>query len=712
MGDAVFYTSKITAEDSTGYLVNVDGLFVSEKLDPVKPVLPPTIPPGSVFNLGNFNVDKSGYEKIRSFPNNTDVVVSLAYDNPAPLNYGDKSITDARYVRVKMQHSFLEMPDNDYQPRFDDPRVGFFTQEMDDMTSVKATNYHDLINRWYLKKKDSTAALSEPVEPIVWWVENTTPVELRQVIMDAGNQWNEAFEKAGFKNAVVMKMMPDTATWDPADIRYNVIRWVSSDLGYAIGPSFVNPRTGQILGSDITIDFGFMGGIDAEDELYDYRAMTTGAEATPLPQMKKNLMTCNIGKGLKMQYAAGNIMAECMGAGEADLKTLKEQFFTELTLHEMGHTMGLMHNMKSSHMLSPAELHDKTITRKYGLTGSVMDYSTVNASLDPAKQGDYYTTKTGPYDWWAIEYGYSTFAASVEKKELQKILNRSTDTQLIFGNDADITSYSSGIDPRVNVWDMSNDMVTYGEERFMLVNKLMGKLKTRYTKPENSYAELRMKYNMLNNQRFSMAIPLSKYIGGIYVDRSFAGQQTTSKPYTPVPVDYQKKAMRVLSKYVFAPNAFDADTYLWPYLQRQRRSFNFFGGTEDLKIANAVLAMQMSTLTNILSPVNTSRINNTSLYGNTYSVADVMSDLVKAIFDADKNTAVNLYRQNLQTEFVKAGAAILNTAPGYDNATKAASLSTLKKVKSMLATTTSPNEQTKAHRMNLQFIIEKALLVK
>lgn len=154
VSDAVFYADKVAAEDSLGYLVQADGLFLSEKLDPVKPFMPLNTPPGAVFNVGSLVTDKSGYENIRSFPDNTDVTVSLAYDNPSPLNFGDKSITDARYVRVKMQHSFIEMPKNDYQPRFDDPRVGYFTQQMDDMTSTKATWYHDLINRWHLVKKD------------------------------------------------------------------------------------------------------------------------------------------------------------------------------------------------------------------------------------------------------------------------------------------------------------------------------------------------------------------------------------------------------------------------------------------------------------------------------------------------------------------------------------------------------------------------------
>ena len=185
-------------------------------------------------------------------------MVDLAYDNPAPFNGGGKDITDARYVRVRMQHSFIEIPKNDYRPRKDDARVGYFMQERNDQTSKKVLPYQDMINRWNLKKKDPNAALSEPVEPIVWWVENTTPVEYRDAIVEAGLKWNEAFEKAGFKNAVVMKIMPDNADWDPADIRYNVIRWVSSPTPQygAIGPSFVNPKTGQILGADITIEWG------------------------------------------------------------------------------------------------------------------------------------------------------------------------------------------------------------------------------------------------------------------------------------------------------------------------------------------------------------------------------------------------------------------------------------------------------------------------
>jgi hypothetical protein len=717
VAEAVFYSDKVGAEDSTGYLINADGLFLSDKLDPIKPSIPPNIPPTAIFNLGNLNPSKSKYDKIRSFPKNTDVVVDLAFDNPMPMNFGGKDITDARYNRIRFQHSFLEMPENNYSPRRDDPRVGFFTQEIDDQTSKSVTPYHDLINRWNLKKKDPSAAISEPVEPIVWWVENTTPVELRQIIVDAGLKWNEAFEKAGFKNAIVMKIMSDTASWDPADIRYNVIRWVSSNLGYAIGPSFVNPKTGQILGADITIDWEFLPIISAEDDVFTRDAdlsnpnpLQSVIDFLPKQQIWKN---CIFARQSGMQYAAAQTALELDGAGPNEVSELQRQFFTELVMHEMGHTLGLNHNMKASQMLSPAELKDKSITDEYGVMGSVMDYSAVNVSLDPAKQGGYYSTKAGPYDKWAIEYGYTECKPADEEAVLTKILSRSNDPKLTFGNDADIAGFGSGIDPRVMVWDMSNDMVTYAEERYKLVNKLVGKLKDKYVKPGQSYQELSVRYNLLNRQRLTMAIALSRYVGGIYVDRSFPEQKSGLKPFTPVPVDYQKRALGILDKYIFAPNAFSGDSYLFPYLQRQRRGYNFFGTTEDPKPQNLVLTIQMNVLNFILYPTTMQRVNTSGLYGNTYSVADVLNDVSNDIFKEDLKTGVNLYRQNLQTEFVKKLASIVTTPVStYDNPSKAAAFNTLKKIKTLLATAVSPNEQTRAHRANLIFLIDKALAVK
>jgi len=733
VSDAVFYSDKVAAQDSLGYLISVDGLFLGDKLDPVKPVFPPTLPPGAMFNLGNLNTSKSKYQKIRSFPGNTDVVVELAYDNPMPLNGGGKDITDARYVRVKMQHSFLEVPKNDFRPRRDDPRVGYFGSEVDNLTSLSPTPYKDFISRWNLKKKDPSAALSEPVEPIVFWIENTTPLEYRPIIKEAGEKWNEAFEKAGFKNAVVMKQMPDTATWDPADISYNVIRWVSSAYpSYgAIGPSFYNPLTGQILGADITVEWRSGAGTVVTDDLFN-----GGNSALKLPwenpaeavagksaQMngfdKNHMASCALAQELSLQYQAGLTAIEALDTDMPEAKraeTVREmhkQFLYYLIMHEMGHTLGLNHNMKASQMLSPVQMNDVALTRKIGLQGSVMDYPAVNVSSDRSKQGDYYTTKAGPYDLWAIEYGYTPFSEAEEEAGLNKILSRSTDPQLAFGNDADdMRSPGGGIDPRVNVNDQTNDMVAYGEDRFKLVNMMMPKLKSRFSKTGQSYQELRQRYLQLNNQRLGMAAAVSRYIGGVYVDRSFVGQKTTTAPFTPVPVAYQKKAMALLGKYVFAPDAFEADKTLFPYLQVQRRGFGFFGTTEDVKPQNIFVSIQLNTLAQLLHPTTLSRINNSGLYGNTYSVANVMNDLSNDIFAADLKTNVNLFRQNLQTEFVKASASIVSAPAGYDNASKAAALYTLRKIKNQLGGAVSTDEQTKAHRANLAFLIDKALVVR
>ena len=709
--EAVFFADKYVLEDSLGYLVSGDGLFLSEKLDPVKPIMTPSPFSSMIFNLGGLNPAKSKYAQLRSFPDNTDVVVDLSYDNPQTLADGGPDVVDPRYVRVRMQHSFIAMPNNGFVPRRDDPRVGFFMQERNDQTSISPTPYKDMINRWSLKKKDPNADMSEPVEPLVYWIENTTPLEFRQTILEAGMKWNEAFEKAGFKNALQMKIMPDDATWDPADIHYNVIRWVSSaQPSYgAIGPSFVNPRTGQILGADITVEWYSGSYSPTLDGLFN---APQDQNTLQFPGLKMNQYDkCNIATELKAQYTAGLSALEMTGASDGEIKEMHKQFLTYLIMHEMGHTLGLNHNMKSSQMLSPAEINNTNITHSIGLMGSVMDYPAINVSLDRSKQGDYYTTKAGPYDLWAIEYGYRQFSAAEEEAGLTKILSRSGEPKLAFGNDGDdMRSPGKGMDPRVNINDLTSDAIAYAVDRFELVNKIIPKLVQKYAKPGQSYAELRSRYVNLLGQRRDMINAVSRYIGGIYVDRTFPEQHSGNKPYTPVPLTVQKKAMDVLAKYVFAPNVFDADAQVFPYLQMQRRGYNQPPGGEDYKVTTVLTSIQVNgTLAHILSPSTLQRITNSRLYGNQYSAADVMNDLVKGIFDADMNGNVNVYRQYLQTSFVRGASQLTGDNSPLDNVSKAAALYTLKKLRTRLASAVSTNEETKAHRANMLFIIDKAL---
>jgi hypothetical protein len=708
--EAIMIVEKISGEDSAGYLINADGLFITERLDPVKPVSAPSFFSMPTFNLGGLNPFKSKYAAVRSFPSNTDIIVDLAYDNPGAVVSGGPDITDPRYVRVRMQHSFIALPQNDFQPRRDDPRVGFFGQQVTDQTSISATPYRDIIHRWNLKKKDPDAVLSEPVEPIVYWVENTTPVEWRQTILEAGLQWNKAFEKAGFKNAVQMKLMPDDAAWDPADLRYNVIRWVSSaNPPYgAIGPSIVNPRTGQILGADITIEWSFVSGAPVYDELFNgHKKQTLSLPGLP----DHDYTNCSMSTELVSNFLLGTTALE-LAAGSNDLKELHRQFLTWAVMHEMGHTLGLTHNMKASHMLSPAEINNRIITKELGLSGSVMDYTAINIAADPKKQGDYYSTITGPYDNWAIEYGYSAFSKEKEEAELKRILARSTDPKLAFGNDGDdMRSPGKGMDPRVNVWDLTNDPISYAEQRFQVVNGLMGKLLQKYKKEGQSFAELRSRFNALQGQRLNMISVVSRYIGGVYVDRSFPEQKSEAKPFTPVSISQQKKAINLLNRYVFAPDAYAADATLYAYLQPQRRLFNQAGFGDDYKITSVMLNNQVGgALAHILHPATLQRMTNSSMYGNAYSVADMLSDLSSSIFSADIKSHVNVQRQYLQTAFVR---SLLNVAdlktPFFDDVAKAAALYTLRNIRSQMSTAISPNAETKAHRSGLVYLIDMGL---
>ena len=172
------------------------------------------------FKLGKLDDKKSRIVNQRPYANNLDVIVDYVFSNANPSVRGSAAISDPRNVSIKVQHSFVALPKNDYQPRQDDARIGYFTNQFDNMTSADWAPYEDVIKRWDLQKKDPSAALSEPVKPITWWIENTTPVEWRDTIRDAVLAWNTSFEKAGFKNAIEVKIQPDDADWDAGDINY------------------------------------------------------------------------------------------------------------------------------------------------------------------------------------------------------------------------------------------------------------------------------------------------------------------------------------------------------------------------------------------------------------------------------------------------------------------------------------------------------------
>lgn len=305
------------------------------------------------------------------------------------------------------------------------------------------------------------------------------------------------------------------------------------------------------------------------------------------------------------------------------------------------------------------------------------------------------------------------YATTKKKKILTEILSKSTDPRHAFGNDADdMRSPGKAIDPRVQVNDLTNDPIGYAEERYGVVKNRMSNLLKRYPRSGSNYNDIYYGFIIYNNLRAQMTSAVSRYIGGVYIDRSFPEQKSGNKPFTPVPVATQKRAMAILSKYLFAPDAFKGEEDIYPYIQQLRRGFNFFTTTEDPKLTDIYRNLQFgTTLSHLLHPVTLQRMTNSRLYGNQYSTADMFGDLTKAIFEADLKTGVNIFRQNLQTEYVKQLTSIASakTAPPYDNISRAAALYTIKKIKAQMQTAVSPNEETRAHRANIIFLVDEVL---
>ena len=668
------------------YLIDAGELFKSETLSQITPQPNPLAGPFA-FQVGGLAQDRTKFADIRTYPENIDVVVDYVFSNPLPINDGSAAVTDARSVTLKVQHSLIAMPAPGYEPRFDDYRVGYFIDQVTDLTSFDAAPYRDLINRWRLEKKDPDAELSEPVEPITFWIENTTPVELRETIAEGVLAWNEAFEAAGFRNAIEVKVQPDDADWDAGDIRYNVLRWTSSPIppfgGY--GPSFTNPRTGEIIGADIMLELSFLRGNILQSEVFEEAGLPAVFEelaafdpeaAAPAPPVRNGRALCFAGQEMRNKIGFNLTALEAMGAGEDEMNEMMRQSLTMLILHEVGHTLGLNHNMKGTSVFGPEEIHDASVTQG-APSNSVMDYHATNFAPLGEEQGDYEHTRPGAYDKWAIEFGYRPDVSDPEVRE--EVLARSSDPMLAFGNDADdMRTPFGGIDPRVMIFDQSSDPVAYAIDRIELVDHIVPRLLESYDGAD-SYQKLVSQFLIASGQKARMGLVVSKQIGGIYVERVAPGQDDTV-PYTPVPIERQKAAMNAIADHVFAPDAFSAPGELIRHLQRQRRGFNFFFNPEDPKLHARALNAQQAVLAQVMSPNTMQRLTDSALYGNTYSAAEVIQDLNDAVFGNDLVGMPNTFRRNLQIAYTR---RLVNMAYGfgYDPIAQSAALAGIDDIK-------------------------------
>ena len=674
-------------DDKTRFLINADNIFLSESLQQVKYSYPGGY---KGFRLGNLSKSKTRYNKIRNYPENTDVVVNYFYESKYPSKRGSDAVTDSRNVSVMVQHSLVRMPDSNYSPRKDDSRIGFFTTQSNHMTTLDQVNYRDFINRWRLEKKNPTEAISEPVKPIVYWIENTTPLEFRQIIKEGVERWNLAFEKAGFKNAVQVKIQPDTADWDAGDIRYNVLRWTSSPNppwgGY--GPSFVNPKTGEILGADIMLEWTYITNRIFSDELFNERSHAGhNCDAAHFQQVEKSL---------GINYIKNMNLSE-----ELEDELVKQSLY-RLVLHEVGHTLGLSHNFKGSTLLTQEELNNKDIVNERGVCSSVMEYPAINIANDPKNQGLFFDVKPGVYDMWAIEFGYSQYDNfEAEEEGISAILSRSTEKDLAFANDAmDMRSTGKGSDPNAMIYDLSSDQLDHSLDKIEMIYKILDDLKEKYTKENDTYEELYRTYRTLVFSYYQALNIVTRQIGGVMVDLAHTDQNSPVKPFVSVDKETQKRAMDILAIYGFS-NKMLLQPDLFPYLQKQRRGFNV---SSDPGIHQRILVYQNRLLDHLLNNRVLSRMTNSSLYGNEYELPYYMIDLRKSIFESDLNTNISTVRQNLQTTYVNRLLNIVKSS-SYDNHSKTSAFYNLNWIKDNLDDTTA-NLQSRQHKKYLLYLIE------
>ncbi len=685
ISDSTFKVIAISGknEKEDEFLVNITPLLLSEDLSSLKPIRPNDDYDPAGCRWGQLSPTKSRVLNAHNYEENTDFEIEYVVEN-APCRYEGEDVADVRNISINVRYSFIKMPENNFEPRIEDQAIGYFSDRVTDLSSKDVTPYMDLISKWHLQKKYPEKELSEPIKPIVFWIENTTPTELREYIKRGVLAWNIAFEEAGFKNALEVKVQPDDAEWDAGDIRYNVLRWTSSPNppfgGY--GPRFTNPRTGEIIGADIMLEWVYL-----TNRLYVDGIFNSHHE-----------QDCSAGSMIQ----EGMLFANSLNVNDPKIV---EESIIRLTLHEVGHTLGLNHNFKGSFLHNTEDVHKTEITGKIGVTSSVMEYPAINLAPIGYKQGHYYDIVPGPYDRWAIKFGYTPNMSEEERKSL---LSESIKPEHMFANDAeDMRSAGYGIDPRAMINDLTNDPITYSIQRIQLVNDAQQKLPVKLINKANSWEEYRNAHKILMREHQRALEVISRYIGGIYVERSNPQDPGRKEPYTPTPSEEQRRAMSVLSKYAFSSEAFPINSSLLTKVQVERRMFDLRREHEDPQMHKIILGIQNKVLDHILSAWTLSRITDTQLYGNNYSVYEVINDLTEAIFLEDINSEVSSIRRNLQTSYVRRLIGIL-AQDYYDEFATAAAYNSLRDIEKLMKKSSS-HEPTKAHRKLIHWIIDSGL---
>ncbi len=652
------------------------------------------------------DANTSYFGQIQAFPLNVELESIYGFSGGTGEPAASiSSLPDSRAFSLHVRYSLSQLPEkNGYRPRLADDRVGYFITAYQDFSDdAPREPFVRYINRWHLEKQNPQADLSLPKKPIVFWIENTVPLEYRDAIREGVLMWNRAFEKIGFKNAVEVHQMPDNATWDPADTRYNTIRWFNSlDAIFAMGPSRVNPLTGEILDADVIVDSNFVRALKQE-----YRSVIEQHQMQAVPVLAKMMGAPNLcsygmaadylqqkaeqeiaqkpaprlrfqsqmlqqqdlcyGLEAARQFSVGSLslslMQNVLPNGD-EMKDYVHQFVRELIAHEIGHTLGLRHNFRGSAMLKPQDLNNTTLTHEKGLVGSVMDYNGVNLAPQGVPQGDYFTAVVGPYDEWAIAYGYKPSDAIVpqaERRFLDEIARRAPNPDLAYATDEDVFS---ALDPKVNVYDLSDDLLTYAQWQMDNARAMWKRIDRRYPTQGESYNEVRVAFNAVFDYYFQYARFLTHYIGGEFFNRYRGGDATGRLPFEAVPVEKQRQALSLLVNNVFNDEMF---TFSPEFVNKLAPSRWSHWGADppifslDYPIHDRILFLQAATLTQLFAPDRLNRLRDGDLKngdGQTLGLPELFDTLQTAIWrevvqrEGDQPLRIGSLRRDMQRVYM------------------------------------------------------------
>jgi hypothetical protein len=727
--ESIAHAFKVESEphpERESFLVLLDDFFFSDVVDLGGRFSTPQ-------NAYSLDKGRTVWGKNKTFPENIELDVRYTLNSPKPRP--ETTVPDPRYFTLRVRYSISELPvDNGFKPRLADDRIGYFMTKVFDYDKLDldgtAVRY---INRWHLEKKNPGPGLSEPKEPIIFWLENTIPLEFRPAIRDGLLEWNKAFEKAGFKNAVVVKEMPDDADWDPADIRYNTIRWVASlsgEGGGAFGPSRVNPFTGQILDADVVM-FAPMNFIFSYQVLSSPLDFLLFEEPGNSAAWSRNVWSQdNFMLGWQRDYAVLDLLASGQISDVKDVpKEFLYEFYKFLGCHEVGHTLGLRHNFKGSMTIKLKDIHNKAFTAKNSIGNSIMEYLSANLAPKGEKQGEYYQTTIGAWDKWVIEYGYTPIDADNPEGELPalaKIAARSNEPGLVYGTDEDAYNFGQlavSIDPECVTFDLSDDPLAYSEQQVQRTKDLWRQLETRALFEGKSYYYLRRGFTASLNQYFQAMSRLVKWIGGIYHKRTHVGDPGQAQPFQVAEYEKQRRALDIIKNNLLNPDAFAFDPEFIAKLQTSR--FVDFSDIAQLgdrmrlsfSLADYLQTFYQSMIRNLYDPVRLHRIQDNEMMtrDKRLTLGDYMAELHDDIWQELKDgKGIGPYRRMLQREYVSRASDLVLKAPA-EAPDDAISISRYQlkeldnKIKNYLAAQTTADIETRAHLENCADLISETM---